>query len=215
MNGNRGGEDRKETTLQRRRLLQATAGIGTATLGLSTRASAVEPGPGPVEELVDCFSFWDTAPETYPQLDLTVSAPTTRNVPDSPAEVMIYAHGWNSEGANGRDQAITFEHALREDGYEYPVVNAQWESNSLDLAEAGRRADVCGRRLAEWLRGYRDRNPDVTVRLAGLSLGARVPLSALETLDGDGTVSSVSLFGAAVDVTWLLALFEHSRRIRR
>ncbi|QLG48753.1 alpha/beta hydrolase [Natrinema halophilum] len=164
---------------------------------------AAEPDPGPIEELTDCFTFWDAASETYPQLDLTVSQPTTRNVPNSPTELLIYAHGWNSEGKNGRDQAATFEHALRANGYEHPVVNAQWESDSFDLAEAGRRADECAHRLADWLRDYRTRHPDVTIRLAGLSLGARVPLTTLEALDGDVTVATVSLFGAAVDATWL------------
>lgn len=197
----------KETPT-RREVLKATAAAGAATTGMSGAASASGgdsryADPGPLRELFTCFTFWDDAPSDYPELDLTVEEPTTNETfPEDPEELVLYAHGWNSEGQNGLDQAATFERALDQNGYDYPVVNVEWPANGLNLRTTGDDGDAAGRKLADWIATYREEHPDVTIHLAGLSLGARVPLATVEAL-AEETVSSVVLFGPAVDADWV------------
>ncbi|WP_299269127.1 hypothetical protein [Halorientalis sp.] len=49
------------------------------------------------------------------------------------------------------------------------------------------------------MRTYREDNPETTMRLVGLLIGVRVPIAAMDDLDGDVSVASVSLFGGAVE----------------
>ncbi|WP_424017191.1 twin-arginine translocation signal domain-containing protein [Halorientalis pallida] len=195
-------ENERSGGLNRRQVLRATgATTGAGILG----ATAVQPAsaqslPDAVQELAsDCRNDWESAPDGYPRVDLRSETPTTSDLPSAPDELLIYAIGWGAEGQSGYDQAYTLERALEQAGYEHPVVAAEWQSSSFNFWGVRDNADRDGTRLADWLRAYREDNPDTTVRLAGLSMGARVPIAALDDLDGDVSVASVSLFGGTIE----------------
>ena len=186
------------TDLSRRSVLRATGTLaGTGVVG----ASAVQPAtadPTPLE-LTNCATVWESAPEDLPQVDVRESEPTTRNLPESPEEVVFYFIGWTSEGQIGDDQAYTLQQTLQANGYDHPVVTVQWEAETVLFSTGEDNADRDGRRLADYLRSYHEENPETTIRLAGLSLGGRPPLATLDDLDGDVPIETVSLFGASVD----------------
>jgi hypothetical protein len=193
-----GSSDDELTDLRRRSILRATgtlAGAGALGVG-ATQPAAADPTP---LELSNCATVWESAPAAFPRVDVRQSEPTTRNLPKRPDEVVFYFIGWTSEGQIGDDQGYTLQQTLRSNGYDRPVVTVQWEAETTLFSTGEDNADRDGRRFAEFLREYHERNPDTTIRLAGLSLGGRPPLATLDDLDGDVPVASVSLFGASVD----------------
>lgn len=195
-------ENDQADELNRRQVLRAT---GAATGGGILGATAVQPAsaqsvPDGVTELAsDCRNDWRSAPDGYPRIDLRSEDPETSDLPSDPDELVIYAIGWGAEGQAGYDQAYTLEQALGEAGYDRPVVAAEWQSSSFNFWGVRDNADRDGKRLADWLRTYREDHPETTIRLAGLSMGVRVPIAALDDLDGNVSIASVSLFGGTIE----------------
>lgn len=183
--------------IERRRVLQASAGAAVGALGLTSPVT----GQDVRDPFGACGSGWRSAPSSYPYVDLTQSDPSTGgDFPRGADEFVIYVHGWLEEFASGgKDQGYTLEQALEQNGYGKPTVAAVWNSTQPLWPLAKRNADRAGKRLAAWLNAYLDEYPDTTVKTVDHSLGSRVILQALDVLGGDEVLDNVSLIGAAVN----------------
>lgn len=120
---------------------------------------------------------------------------------DPEDELLIHAHGWNNDLEGGVCSVNEAGETFAAEGYDSPVVGYTWDAdfgwyNATEIAEQN------GAKLAAFLTGYADANPDVTLRVCSHSLGARVALSALQSLDAWGrtdVVESTVLLGGAAD----------------
>lgn len=184
--------------LTRRRVLGAATAATTGLAGLSGSAGA---SGTETSFFGECSSGWESAPDDYPVVDLRTDEPTIKgDFPWGDDEFVLYVHGWLEKFASGaRDQGYTLETALRQNGYEQPTAAVVWNSNQPVWPLAQRRADEAGRRLAEVLDDYLEACPGTTIRTVDHSLGSRVILEALATLDGDQVLENVSLVGGAVN----------------
>ncbi|MDF9745715.1 RICIN domain-containing protein [Natrinema salsiterrestre] len=115
--------------------------------------------------------------------------------------LLVFTHGWLEEiGGSAEDQAYNAEVALREAGYDGPVIGNEYDSLDLDWWDATDEAERAGRIFGDWLARFRQRNPATTVRVMGHSLGAMMTLSALNRLADRGEwIHSLDLVGGAVD----------------
>lgn len=152
----------------------------------------------------------------------------TMNVPglqssQCPKEMVVLVHGIWVDGTIGvnalEDSSEIFDRArmsLAHDHYTNPLVGFSWDSNTkISFDGSGWNigkliAKENGPKLAQFILDYmntcKQHNQDTKVRLIGHSMGARVILSALESLDSNQQwnrnnfkISSVHLLGAAVD----------------
>jgi pimeloyl-ACP methyl ester carboxylesterase len=138
-------------------------------------------------------------------------------------EMVVLVHGIWVDGTIGvnalEDSSEIFDRArmsLAHDHYTNPLVGFSWDSNTkISFDGSGWNigkliAKENGPKLAQFILDYmntcKQRNQDTKVRLIGHSMGARVILSALESLDSNQQwnrnnfkISSVHLLGAAVD----------------
>lgn len=142
---------------------------------------------------------WADAPSDYPTIDLTGSSPSTAgDFPTGADEFTIFVHGWDEEEqGGGENMGYTLEGALEANGYSQGTVTAMWRSN-VGWSEAKANADEDGDKLAAWLDSYLS-SYDTTVRIVPHSLGNRVTLRALNTLEGAHVIPDVALLGAAVN----------------
>jgi pimeloyl-ACP methyl ester carboxylesterase len=115
--------------------------------------------------------------------------------------LFIFTHGWLEEiGGTAEDQAYTAEDALSNEGVNVPVIGNKYDSRTLDWWDAKDEAKYAGEVFGDWLNGFIARNPDVTVRVMGHSLGAMMTLSALNRLADYGkSIATLDLVGGAVD----------------
>jgi len=122
----------------------------------------------------------------------------------SPDEVLVAVHGWLTTADEAPDHFATVETSLGNNGYDRPVIGFSYDADTgvddwwaaTDIAERN------GPKLAAFLMDYSDRNPGTSVRLTGHSLGARVVLSAIESLAAAGRtdlIASATLLGGAAD----------------
>jgi pimeloyl-ACP methyl ester carboxylesterase len=143
-----------------------------------------------------------------------------------PKEMVVLVHGiWVGGriyiyGVNAvEDSSEIFDRArmsLAHNHYTNPLVGFSWDSNTkISIDGSGWNigkliAKHNGPKLAQFILDYmntcKQRNQDTKIRLIGHSMGARVILSALESLDinqqwnrNNFKISSVHLLGAAVD----------------
>lgn len=140
-------------------------------------------------------------------------------------EVSIYVHGiWTNPGGhiptsaeNAEEVFDRLKMSLDSVGYHYPLIGFTWDSDtSIDPEGTGWNvakyiAKENGPKLADFIIDLKnhcmDQNlPDIQVRLLGHSLGSRVILSALGSLENDVEwnangfkILSVNLLGGAVD----------------
>jgi pimeloyl-ACP methyl ester carboxylesterase len=153
---------------------------------------------------------------------------TPRNIPglqsgQCPKELVVLVHGvW----VDGRfqinaleDSKEIFERArmsLVHDSYTFPLVGFSWDSNTA-ISKDGSGWNIAkliakdnGPKLAQFILDYlntcKQHNQDTKIRLVSHSMGARVILSALESLDNNQQwnrnhfkIASVHLLGPAVD----------------
>jgi len=121
----------------------------------------------------------------------------------------LFVHGWNNDDDENQDIDGGYECqlALEQNGYSGDTAVFTWDSDkgdSLDLgwADAKDIAERNGRKLANFTQWYANEY-GVDVRWVGHSLGARVIIFALKSLDEDygesDIVRSVSLLGGAVE----------------
>ena len=202
----------------RRRFLQtasATA-VGGAVLGFGTGTAAAGKG--------DCGPDNAAAPNDFARV-------TTRDHYDEDAnlingetkwsydvegswgqwgeELTLFVHGWRSSDEEDEpiDAGQECTNALRAAGYGGETAVFSWDSDtgdSLDLgwSDAKDIAEKNGRKLANFCQWYAGEY-GAPVRLIAHSLGGRVVMYALESLEDDygaqDLLASVSLVGAAVE----------------
>ena len=140
-----------------------------------------------------------------------------------PPEIAIYVHGiWVGAGSlfdgSLEEPSEIFDRvamSIAKNHYAIPVVGYSWDSNTAITGEGWATskeiAQENGPKLAQFIFDYKDnckkqQNSDVKVRLIGHSLGSRVILSSLASLDVNAkwnelnyNITSVHLLGAAVD----------------
>ncbi|MFL6507960.1 MAG: alpha/beta hydrolase [Nitrososphaeraceae archaeon] len=151
-----------------------------------------------------------------------------RNVPglqvgQCPKEMVVLIHGIWVDGRIGvnalEDSSEIFDRArmsLAHNHYTNPLVGFSWDSNTaISINGSGWNiakliAKDNGPKLAQFILDYmntcKQHNQDTKIRLISHSMGARVILSALESLDSNQQwnrnnfkIASVHLLGAAVD----------------
>lgn len=164
-------------------------------------------------ELVQGHNSTDYVPSNVPGLQ----------VGQCPKELVVLVHGiWvdGRIGANAlEDSSEIFDRArmsLAHNHYAYPLAGFSWDSNTAISPDGsgwniGKLiAKENGPKLAQFILDYmnicKEHNEDTKIRLIGHSMGARVILSALESLDSNQQwnrnkfkIDSVHLLGAAVD----------------
>lgn len=120
---------------------------------------------------------------------------------DNDGTLVIFTHGWLEEiGGTAQDQAYTAEDALRNEGVNVPVIGNKYDSKTLNWWDAKDEAKNAGNYFGDWLSGFIDRNPNVTIRVMGHSLGAMMTLTALNRLADHGKrIATLDLVGGAVD----------------
>jgi len=140
-------------------------------------------------------------------------------------EVVVYVHGvWTTERdllENSVENAVEiFERlnmSIKDAGYNYPVVGFSWDSDTtIDIKGEGWNiakliAKENGPKLAQFLLGLKNYciehyDNNIDIRLVGHSLGSRVILSALDSLNNNNEwnlsefkILTVNLLGGAVD----------------
>lgn len=116
-------------------------------------------------------------------------------------ELLVFVHGWNVPDQEALDIFDTAKQAFRANDYSESFVGFSYGSDR-DWESAKEVAVRNGPKLGNFLEDTRSRYSDLTLRLVGHSLGARVVLSALEWLAENGyenLVASASLLGGAAD----------------
>lgn len=140
---------------------------------------------------------------------------TTGNIPgldnNSPKEIVIYVHGFNSDETEAVFGFNTLKKSLEKNDYLHPVIGFSWDSKTglFDFDDAKFIATLNGKKLGQFIFDFKCKNPDTAIHLVGHSLGTRVILNTLQTLYedeqwsqckcGNGQITSVHVLGAAVD----------------
>jgi len=143
---------------------------------------------------------------------------TRLNVSDCYPEIVIFVHGWGSNDSNAKKKFERTLLSLQSNGFNNTLVGFSWDSNTFTLADlnwmgwinAKKIATENGPKLANYIIENLEKCKNITnnteIRLIGHSLGARVILSALESLHNDtrwtndgNKITSVHLLGAAID----------------
>jgi hypothetical protein len=148
------------------------------------------------------------------------SALTILNINSCPGELAIYIHGvWTTE-EEAREQTERVFLSLRNSGYNdiFYLIGFSWDSDtafSLDDMSTSQRgwtiakniANENGPLLAQFIDSFKQECPEDNLRIIAHSLGARVVLSAIQSLyvnDDDispesRSINSVHLLGPAVN----------------
>ncbi len=127
-------------------------------------------------------------------------------------EIVIFVHGWNVDENKANERLDRVKMSLEQNNYDnISLVGFSWGSDT-EWHAAEALAKWNGPRLADFIfdlmHGCKQQpgNEEMKIRVVGHSLGARVILSSLDTLnknpawnDKNYTVASVHLLGAAVD----------------
>jgi pimeloyl-ACP methyl ester carboxylesterase len=128
-----------------------------------------------------------------------------------PSEVVIFVHGWNVDEDKSKERLDRVKMSLEHNNYyNISLIGFSWGSDT-EWHAAKSIAKWNGPRLADFILDLMDNckqhyNKDIKVRIIGHSLGARVILSSLDTLNKNAAwnnsnfkIASVHLLGAAVD----------------
>ncbi|MFC5972414.1 DUF726 domain-containing protein [Halomarina salina] len=199
--------------LSRRRFLTVTGAVAVGAVGVSGSAAAIggdggksAPSGFPRVTTRDHFDItW------YGEVQLTDGhTPTDYETAGDFSgtygqdELLVFAHGWLNDDQSGLDTCYTGVTNLGIEGYDHPGVGFSYDAdtgvtqwwNATEIAERN------GRKLAAYTRDVRQQYPNTDVRFVAHSLGARVVLEAVKTLDAWGlgdALASVSLLGGAAD----------------
>ncbi|WP_330631575.1 alpha/beta hydrolase [Halocatena halophila] len=199
--GRKGEGQGEETTVDRRSVLRSMAVGSTALSGTSSFMA------GNLGEL-ECLSA-ESPPDSYPVVEKDeglfgggAGFVQHGTFPDSPGEVVIYIHGWlELFTGRGAGQGYTLETALRQQAYDHPTITFAYPSNNINWWGVKGDAEDDGRAFASWVEDYRERYPDVTIRMVGHSLGARTGLGCLDELvvkNGNEPIESFAMIGGAI-----------------
>lgn len=146
---------------------------------------------------------------------------TTNNIPglqngtECQKEIAIYIHGIWVGPMSLENQTVIFDRAaksLTANNYTFPLIGFSWDSdtiispNGTGWLAAKLIAKENGPKLAQFISDYKNKCQGTDIRLIAHSMGARVVLSALESLYHNQEwnskhfkIKSVHLMGAAVD----------------
>lgn len=187
-------------SMSRRDVLRGATAVGAGMTGATAATGGAQGG----SLTGGCLTDWPT--ESDRRIDVSGDDPAeSATVPDS-GDLLLYVHGLfgedllDSVNINGANQATALRQALEDEfedreGSVPETAVAMWDSTTT-WTVAKWRADGAGRTLAQWLDRNEGRYDSIT--LVGHSLGARVILSALNSVS-TATVDSVALLGAAVN----------------
>jgi len=129
---------------------------------------------------------------------------------ECPPEIAIFVHGWHHNDLKAKERLDRVKMSLDKNNYTIPLIGLSWPSDK-DWDDAKLIAKNTGPKLAKFITNYSDNcknqnHKDISVRLISHSLGARVLLSTLESLNTNQVwntnnykIASVHLMGAAVD----------------
>jgi esterase/lipase superfamily enzyme len=112
-----------------------------------------------------------------------------------PGEIVTYVHGVWSNGTSAQEQAERVALSIdATNNYETLLVGFSWDSDT-EVSPVGWRiakiiANGNGPLLAKFISDYKHHCPDDKIRVASHSLGARVVLSALQTLAENTTTNN-------------------------
>ena len=119
--------------------------------------------------------------------------------------VAIFVHGWEESEKNVQERLNRVKLSLAQDGYTGPLVGFSWGSDTVWLG-AQFIAQANGPKLAKLIYDITNDCSHSKIRIIAHSLGARVVLSALDSLhqnpfwtSNNSKIASVHLVGAAVD----------------
>lgn len=142
---------------------------------------------------------------TYPLLDIEQLKNTC------PIEILIFVHGRNLTESKAKERFDRVKMSLEHNNYTVPIIGFSWDSN-ISWFEAKSIAKDNRPRLAQFITDYKveckNQHRDSKVRLIGHSLGSRVILGTLASLNKNPTlnnitnnfaIASVHLMGATVD----------------
>lgn len=129
-----------------------------------------------------------------------------------PTEIAIFVHGWGADEKEARERFDRVKMALENQNYTIPLIGLSWHSDT-EWVAAQFIAEWNGPLLADFITKLMNdcklkepREEDIKIRLIGHSLGARVILSTLDSLNknpiwnkNNSKIASVHLMGAAVD----------------
>jgi hypothetical protein len=129
-----------------------------------------------------------------------------------PSEVTIFVHGWNNNETIAKERLDRVKMALEQNNYTSPLIGFSWKSDS-EWNAAKSIAKWNGPILANFTANLMDKckkaqpqGEEFKIRLIAHSLGARVVLSSLDSLQknpiwnkNNSYITSVDFLGAAVD----------------
>jgi hypothetical protein len=138
-----------------------------------------------------------------------------------PQEAVVYVHGvWTARDKDDEVSEGMFENAIEASdrarlsleslGYTFPVIGFSWDSDTevsqIGWNDAKTIAKENGPKLAQFIADLKEGCPQTAVRIIAHSLGARVVLSSLDSLNNNQIwnnnnfqIASVHLMGTAVD----------------
>jgi hypothetical protein len=133
-----------------------------------------------------------------------------------PAEVVFFVHGYDNNNENAKEQLDRIKMSLEHNNYtDISLIGYSWPSDTGFTPSGWIKAKLLsvdeGSKLANFIIDYantchKQYNKKSDIRLIGHSLGSRLILSALDSLDKNQTwndnnyqIASVHLLGAAVD----------------
>ncbi len=126
-----------------------------------------------------------------------------------PDETTIFVHGWGLDENEAKERLDRVKMSLENNNYSSTLVGFSWDSKKL-WNKAKDTSNSSGPLLADFIFKLTDtcmqNNNEVKIRLIGHSLGSRLILSSLDSLNKNNTwnnnnytIASVHLMAAAVD----------------
>lgn len=119
--------------------------------------------------------------------------------------IVVFVHGWEESEKNAEERLNRVKLSLENNNYTVPLIGFSWPSDTVWLG-AQFIAQANGPKFAKLIYDITNDCPDAKIRIIAHSLGARVVLSALDSLHqnpfwttNNSKIASVHLVGAAVD----------------
>lgn len=208
------GDRDAENAYDRRTVLKGMGAAGATATGVG---AVGQPATSiPYDELYDHECDPDHTPPVIDTADHlesgwwgtvnTTSGNTERNydisggsIPTDTDELVVHVHGWYADRDCGIRDVIAARYGYSDASFDGAVTGLVWDSEHT-WGAAKDMAEIQGTKLANFLTDYKADHPDVTLRLQGHSLGARVACETVLELDAqnecDALTSLILLAGA-------------------
>lgn len=171
------GNSDETNSVSRRRMLQTTAATIVGGAGLSAAAGSAAADTDDIMEV-----------------DFRYGTPSIYDAPQGEDILVLNIHGYTGSSASV-SQARQFQQTARGLGWTETVTAVTWDDSGLPWS-AERSARDTGGMLANWLRDYKNANPNTTVRLLGHSMGGIVTMETLAAINGDFRIASAAQIGS-------------------